>query len=103
MAKPLRVGVAGLGIVGGGAWRACCSGVRADLAARTGRDISIVAVSARSTGAIAASVWAKPPSSPIRATSRRTAKSTCSSKLIGGADGVAYEAVAAALARGLPV
>ena len=47
MAKPLRVGVAGLGVVGSALAR-LLSRLGPDLAARTGRDISIVAVSARS-------------------------------------------------------
>ena len=50
MAKPLRIGVAGVGVVGG-ALAGLLSRRRADLATRTGRDIVITAFSARKTGA----------------------------------------------------
>src|ERR1700723_4177013 len=101
MAKPLRVGVAGLGVVGSALAR-LRGRLRPDLAARTGRDIIIVAGSARSDrdrglGLGDAALFADP---------RELAASgeiDVFVELIGGADGIAHEAVAAALTRGLPV
>jgi homoserine dehydrogenase len=101
MAKPLRVGVAGLGVVGSALAR-LLSRLRPDLAARTGRDIGIAAVSARSDrdrglGLADAAFFADP---------RELAAGgeiDVFVELIGGADGIAHEAVAAALTRGLPV
>ena len=101
MAKPLRVGVAGLGVVGSALAR-LLGRLRPDLAARTGRDIVIVAVSARSDrdrglGLGDVAFFADP---------RELAAGgeiDVFVELIGGADGIAHEAVAAALTRGLAV
>jgi homoserine dehydrogenase len=101
MAKPLRVGVAGLGVVGSALAR-LLSRRGPDLAARTGRDISIVAVSARSMrdrglGLGEVAFFADPRELAAHG------EIDVFVELIGGADGVAHEAVVAALARGLPV
>jgi homoserine dehydrogenase len=76
--------------------------LRPDLAARTGRDIVIVAVSARSDrdrglGLSDAAFFADPRELAARG------EIDVFVELIGGADGVAHEAVEAALTRGLPV
>jgi homoserine dehydrogenase len=101
MAKPLRVGVAGLGVVGSALVR-LMNRLGPDLAARTGRDISIVAVSARSMrdrglGLGEVAFFADPRELAAHG------EIDVFVELIGGADGVAHEAVVAALARGLPV
>ena len=101
MAKPLRVGVAGLGVVGSALVR-LLNRLGPDLAARTGRDISIVAVSARSKqdrglGLGEVAFFADPRELAAHG------EIDVFVELIGGADGVAHEAVVAALARGLPV
>jgi homoserine dehydrogenase len=101
MANTLRVGVAGLGVVGSALVR-LLGRRRQDLAARTGRDIVIVAVSARSDrdrglGLGDAAFFADPRELAARG------EIDVFVELIGGADGVAHEAVEAALTRGLPV
>jgi homoserine dehydrogenase len=101
MANTLRVGVAGLGVVGSALVR-LLGRRRQDLAARTGRDIVIVAVSARSDrdrglGLGGAAFFADPRELAARG------EIDVFVELIGGADGVAHEAVEAALTRGLPV
>ena len=101
MAKPLRVGIAGLGVVGSALAR-LLGRLRPDLAARTDRDIVIVAVSARSDrdrglGLGDAAFFADPRELAARG------EIDLFVELIGGADGIAHEAVAAALTRGLPV
>ena len=101
MAKPLRVGVAGLGVVGSALVR-LLNRLGPDLAARTGREISIVAVSARSKqdrglGLGEVAFFADPRELAAHG------EIDVFVELIGGADGVAHEAVVAALARGLPV
>jgi homoserine dehydrogenase len=101
MANTLRVGVAGLGVVGSALVR-LLGRLRPDLAARTGRDISVVAVSARSDrdrglGLGDAAFFADPRELAARG------EIDVLVELIGGADGIAHEAVAAALTRGLPV
>ena len=101
MAKPLRVGVAGLGVVGSALVR-LLNWLGPDLAARTGREISIVAVSARSKqdrglGLGEVAFFADPRELAAHG------EIDVFVELIGGADGVAHEAVVAALARGLPV
>jgi homoserine dehydrogenase len=101
MSKTLRVGIAGLGVVGA-ALVALLGRQRAALAARTGRDVVVGAVSARESrdrGIDLAGVpfYADPValagSGPI----------DLFVELIGGADGPALEATRAALRRGLPV
>ncbi|HYA71567.1 MAG TPA: homoserine dehydrogenase [Roseiarcus sp.] len=101
MAKPLRVGVAGLGSVGSALVR-LLGRRRADLAARTGCEITVVGVSARSRRDrgldLGGAVFYDEP----------TSLATCGDidvfvELIGGAEGPAYEAAKAALARGVPL
>jgi homoserine dehydrogenase len=101
MAKPLRLGVAGLGVVGTSLIR-LLQRQRAAFVARSGHDFAIAAYSARHRrdrgfdlgGAVffdnAAAMAA-------------SADIDVLVELIGGADGAAFEAVKAALARGLPV
>lgn len=101
MAKPLRVGVAGLGSVGSALVR-LLTRRGADLAARTGRDISIAAVSARSRRDrgldLGAAAFYDDPVSLATA-----ADIDVFVELIGGSDGPAYDAAKAALTRGLPL
>ena len=101
MTKPLRLGVAGLGVVGTSLVR-LLQRQRAGLIVRTGREFAFLAYSARRKGdrgvdlgdalyfASAADLAA-------------SAEIDIFVELIGGADGVAFEAVIAALARGVPV
>ncbi|MGO9769886.1 MAG: homoserine dehydrogenase [Roseiarcus sp.] len=101
MAKPLRVGVAGLGCVGSALVR-LLGRRRADLTARTGREIAVVGVSARSRrdrglDLADASFYDDPTS---LATSGNIDVFV---ELIGGAEGPALAAAKAALSRGLPL
>jgi homoserine dehydrogenase len=101
MTKPLRLGVAGLGVVGTSLVR-LLHRQRAGLIARTGREFALTAYSARRKGdrgvdlgdalyfAGAADLAA-------------SAEIDVFVELIGGAEGVAFEAAKAALARGVPV
>jgi homoserine dehydrogenase len=101
MTKPLRVGVAGLGVVGASLAR-LLRRARADLATRTGRDIFIAAVSARSQrdrGLELGDVKFFADASELAA----RGEIDLFVELIGGADGASYRAVTAALTRGLPV
>ena len=99
--KPLRVGVAGLGVVGVALAR-LLSRVRDELKARTGRDIFIAATSARldrdrGVDLAAAAFFADP---------RELAAAgdiDLYVELIGGAEGAALDSVRIALTRGLPV
>ncbi len=101
MAKPLRIGVAGLGVVGSALVR-LLQRRREDLAARTDRDISVGAVSARSArdrglDLAGASFFDDPVALAA------SADIDLFVELVGGADGPAYAAAKAALSRGLPV
>ena len=101
MAKPLRVGIAGLGVVGASLAR-LLQRVRSDLLTRTGRDVFVAAVSARTqrdrgVDLSAATFYFDPRELAARG------EIDLFVELIGGADGVAYEAVKAALERGIPV
>ena len=101
MTKPLRLGVAGLGVVGTSLVR-LLQRQRAGFVARAGREFAVLAYSARRKGdrgvdlgdavyfASAADLAA-------------SAEIDVFVELIGGADGVAFEAAKAALARGIPV
>ncbi len=101
MAKPLRVGVAGLGVVGGALTRLLARR-RADLAVRTGRDICVAAYSARSAGERGLPISdAKYFADAVELAQK--GEIDLFVELIGGADGPAYEAVKSALRRGLPV
>ena len=101
MAKPLRVGVAGLGVVGGALARLLAR-LHDDLATRTGRDIRITAISARSPG-----TRGLPLGEVAFFADPRELAARCEIdvfvELMGGADGPALESVTAALSRGLPV
>jgi homoserine dehydrogenase len=101
MAKPLRVGVAGLGVVGGALAR-LLDRRRRDLLSRTSREIEITAISARSPGNrglplgdVAFFL------DPVQLAEQGDIDLFV--ELIGGADGAAFAAVNAALSRGLPV
>jgi homoserine dehydrogenase len=101
MAKPLRVGVAGLGTVGSALVR-LLGRRRADLAARTGREITVVGVSDlsrrdRGLDLVGASFYDDPTS---LATSGEIDVFV---ELIGGAEGAAYGAAKAALSLGVPL
>ena len=101
-AAPLRVGVAGLGVVGGGVLRLLRQNADV-IAARAGRPIAVVAVSARDRGRdrgedVGALRWhedaaglAADPGVDVVV------------ELIGGAEGVARSLVLAALRAGRPV
>ncbi|HEY1942874.1 MAG TPA: homoserine dehydrogenase [Roseiarcus sp.] len=101
MAKPLRIGVAGLGVVGSALIR-LLQRRREDLAARTDRDVSVVAVSARSARDrgldVAGATFFDDPVALAA-----SADIDLFVELVGGADGQAYAAAKAALSRGLPV
>ncbi len=101
MLKSLRVGVAGLGSVGSALVRLLERG-RADLTARTGCEIAIVGVSARSRHDRGLNL--------ADATFYDDAVSLAADgnldvfvELIGGAEGPAFEAAKAALSRGVPL
>jgi homoserine dehydrogenase len=101
MAKPLRVGVAGLGVVGASLIR-LLHRVRADLLIRTGRDVVVSAVSAKSNrdrgvDLSGASFFSDPRDLAANG------EIDLFVELIGGADGAAYESVRVALSRGLSV
>jgi homoserine dehydrogenase len=101
MAKPLRVGIAGLGVVGASLAR-LLQRVRSDLLTRTGRDIFVAAVSARTQRDRGVDLSATKFYSDPRELAAN-GEIDLFVELIGGADGVAYEAVKAALERGIPV
>jgi len=101
MAKPLRLGVAGLGVVGASLIR-LLHRVRADLRIRTGRDVVVSAVSARSNrdrgvDLSEAAFFSDPHDLAANGGIDLFVE------LIGGADGVAYKSVRAALSRGVSV
>jgi len=100
--KPLRIGIAGLGTVGGGTLRLLRANAEL-LAARTGRALTVTAVSARDPGRRReldldglrwhddAKALATDPEVDL----------VC--ELIGGSDGVALELARAALGHGKPL
>ena len=101
MTKPLRLGVAGLGVVGIGLAQLLHRQANL-LRVRAGRPIVLSAYSARSRRD------GLPEIGAARFTGSAVALAAEGDidvfvELIGGADGVAFEAVKAALARGLPV
>lgn len=102
MYSPLRVGIAGLGTVGGSVVERLRS-QQAALRRRTGRDIAVVAVSARSRDRpracdIAGLHWFDDPVDLARHDGIDLFV-----ELIGGSEGVAKAAVEAALGAGKPV
>lgn len=102
MSGPLRLGIAGLGTVGGGVVELL--GARgADIARLSGRPVEIVAVSARDAQRdrgfdISGFAWFDDPVAMAR-----DADIDVFVELIGGEEGSARDAVAAALDRGLDV
>ena len=101
MTKPLRLGVAGLGVVGSSLVR-LLQRQRTGFVARAGRECAVVAYSARRRNGrgveLGEAVYF--PSAAVLAAS---AEIDVFVELIGGADGAAFEAVKAALGRGIPV
>ena len=101
MTKPLRLGVAGLGLVGTSLVR-LLERQRAGFVARAGREFAVLAYSARRKGDrgvdLGDAVYF-----PSAADLAASAEIDVFVELIGGADGVAFEAAKAALARGIPV
>ena len=102
MSSPLRLGVAGLGTVGGALLK-LLDRQAAALAARTGREIAAVAVSAQNRGKVrdldpARFDWA---SDPVALAASPDIDVFV--ELIGGADGVARAAVETALQEGKSV
>ena len=101
MTKPLRLGVAGLGVVGTSLVR-LLQRQRAGFLARAGRELAVVAYSARRKGNRGIDLG----EAVYFASAAELAASADIDifvELIGGADGVAFEAAKAALARGMPV
>ena len=101
MEKPLRLGVAGLGVVGTSLIQ-LLQRRRAEFVARAGRECLFAAYSARhrrerSVDLGGAAFFGN------AAEMAASADIDVFVELIGGADGIAFEAVKAALARGLPV
>ncbi len=100
MTKPLRLGVAGLGVVGGSLIQLLQR--QGGLAARAGRECVLAAYSARHKRERGLDLGGA-RFFENAATMAASAEIDVFVELIGGADGVAFEAVKAALARGLPV
>ena len=101
MAKPLRLGVAGLGVVGTSLIR-LLQRRRAGIVAQAGRHCVLAAYSARrprEPGVDLGDAIFYDNAAALAA----SADIDIFVELIGGADGIAFEAVKAALARGLPV
>jgi len=101
MAEPLRLGVAGLGVVGTSLVR-LLQRQRAVFAARAGRECVLSAYSARHRRDRAVDLGGAAFYENAAALAA-SADIDIFVELIGGADGIALEAVKAALARGLPV
>ncbi|WP_237479834.1 homoserine dehydrogenase [Lichenibacterium dinghuense] len=99
--SPLRVGIAGLGTVGGAVLRRLTDGASA-MASRTGRPVAVVGVSARDRAKAApllgTAEWFDDPVALARAPGIDVFV-----ELIGGHEGVAREAVEAAIASGKSV
>ncbi|MGO4871029.1 MAG: homoserine dehydrogenase [Roseiarcus sp.] len=100
MAKPLRVGVAGLGTIGSAVVR-LLGRRRADLAARTGREITLVGVSDLSRRDRGLDLGGAAFYDDARSLAQGDIDVFV--ELIGGADGAAYESAKTALERGVPL
>jgi homoserine dehydrogenase len=102
MSAPLRIGIAGLGTVGGGVVKLLLT--HGDLLAeRCGRPIAIAAVSARNRGADrGVDLSGIPWHEDARALARDPGIDVVV-ELIGGADGIARELIEAAIANGKAV
>jgi homoserine dehydrogenase len=100
MTNPLRLGVAGLGVVGASLIR-LLQRQQAGLAARAGRDLAVAGYSARRKRREVDLGEARYFADP--AALAASADIDIFVELIGGADGVAFDAVKAALSRGIPV
>ena len=101
MEKPLRLGVAGLGVVGTSLIQ-LLQRRRAEFVARAGRECVLTAYSVRRKRD-AATGLGQVQFFENAAAMAASADIDVFVELIGGADGAAFEAVKAALARGLPV
>lgn len=100
MTAPLRIAIAGLGTVGGGV-AALLRDHADEIAARAGRKIEIVAVSARDSSRdrgvdLSSCVWVADPLDLI-------GRADVIVEAIGGADGIARDLVEASLRAGVPV
>ncbi len=101
MGNSLRIGVAGLGVVGGGLLR-LLERRRAALEAKIGRPIILAAVSARTRKDRGLPLGdAAHFNDPVKLAAEGDINLFV--ELVGGADGAAYEAVRAALRRKIPV
>ena len=101
MAKPLRIGVAGLGVVGSALVR-LLTRRRDDLTARTGCDITIVGVSARNRRDRGLDLGGVEfYDDPVELAA--SASIDLFVELVGGADGPAFAAAKTALSLGVPV
>src|SRR5690242_9090750 len=101
MTNPLRLGVAGLGVVGTSLIR-LFQRQNAGLAARAGRDLAVTAYSARRKGDRGVDLGhARYYASPAELAASGAIDIFV--ELIGGAEGVAFDAVKAALSRGISV
>jgi homoserine dehydrogenase len=96
MGAPLKIAIAGLGTVGGGVVKAL-SAQKADLAARAGREIVIVGVSARDAKKARGFVVENFTTDPLALVK---SDADVIVELIGGEEGVAKQLVEAALANG---
>ena len=101
MEKPLRLGVAGLGVVGTSLIQ-LLQRRRTEFVARAGRECVLTAYSVRRKRDAAASLG-QAKYFENAAAMAASAEIDVFVELIGGADGAAFEAVKAALVRGLPV
>ena len=101
MEKPLRLGVAGLGVVGTSLIQ-LLQRRRTEFVARAGRECVLTAYSVRRKRDAAAGLGQAKYFENATAMAA-SAEIDVFVELIGGADGAAFEAVKAALVRGLPV
>ena len=98
MTAPLKIAIAGLGTVGGGVVKALAARRRRCWPRRAGRELEVVAMSARATRTRRAASRSRICTADPLALARRDADVVV--ELIGGEEGVARELVEAALANG---